>query len=163
MGVDDGINAARAILPHCEFDAAACSEGLKALRSYRKEWDEERGVWRDKPRHDWASHGADAFRCLACRYKHNFDAPEPKATPAENVILQCGPGGRVFILRALLNSRMGGSEGEETPKRGLYLNCDWATMPPMLPRRIKGAADTVRPGFFLSARRGATAFVGLSP
>ena len=57
------------LLAHCEFDAAACSEGLKALRSYRKEWDEETRVWRDKPRHDWASHGADAFRCLATRYR----------------------------------------------------------------------------------------------
>ena len=94
MGVDDGINAARALLPHCEFDAAACSEGLKALRAYRKEWDEERAVWRDKPRHDWASHGADAFRCLASRYKQ-FEAPPPKAKPEENVILQCGPGGQV--------------------------------------------------------------------
>ena len=54
MGVDDGINAARHLLGICEFDAAACSEGLKALSSYRKEWDEERGTWRDKPRHDWA-------------------------------------------------------------------------------------------------------------
>lgn len=23
------------------------------------------GVWRDKPLHDWASHGADAFRYFA--------------------------------------------------------------------------------------------------
>lgn len=36
--------------------------GPEALRSYRKEWDEERGVWCDRPRHDAASHGADAFR-----------------------------------------------------------------------------------------------------
>ncbi|MGA7545177.1 MAG: hypothetical protein WBW08_05025 [Methyloceanibacter sp.] len=36
--------------------------GPEALRSYRKEWDEERGVWCDRPRHDTASHGADAFR-----------------------------------------------------------------------------------------------------
>ena len=94
MGVDDDINAARALLAHCEFDAAACSEGLKALRAYRKEWDEERGVWRDKPRHDWASHGADAFRCLASRYKH-FEAPPPQAAPQEPAILHCGPGGKV--------------------------------------------------------------------
>jgi hypothetical protein len=94
MGLDDGSNAVRALLPHCEFDAAACSGGLKALRSYRKEWDEERGVWRDKPRHDRASHGADAFRCLASRYRH-IDAPEPKAAPQENAILKCGPGGQV--------------------------------------------------------------------
>ncbi len=94
MGVDDGINAVRAILPYCEFDEAACSEGLKALRSYRKEWDEERGVWRDKPRHDWASHGADAFRCLASRYKQ-FEAPPEKVQPQESVILQVNPGGQI--------------------------------------------------------------------
>jgi hypothetical protein len=94
MGVDDGINAVRALIPHCEFDAAACSEGLKALRAYRKEWDEERGIWRDKPRHDWASHGADAFRCLASRYKQ-FEAPPEKAAPAESVVLQVNPGGEI--------------------------------------------------------------------
>ncbi len=35
------------------------------MRAYRKEWDEERGRWKDKPRHDWASHGADALRYCA--------------------------------------------------------------------------------------------------
>ena len=94
MGVDDGINAARHLLGTCEFDAAACSEGLKALRSYRKEWDEERGVWRDKPRHDWASHGADAFRCMASRYRQ-FEAPPLEPQPAESVILQVNPGGEI--------------------------------------------------------------------
>ena len=39
---------------------------LKRLRAYRKEWDEDRGVWKDRPRHDEASHGADAFLTFAC-------------------------------------------------------------------------------------------------
>ena len=51
-------------------------------------------MWRDKPRHDWASHGADAFRCLASRYRE-FEAPLPKPQPLEYAILQCGPGGAV--------------------------------------------------------------------
>ena len=50
--------------------------GLDVLRAYRKEWDEERGIWRDKPRHDWASDGADAFRTMASRYKDIVPAPE---------------------------------------------------------------------------------------
>jgi hypothetical protein len=62
---DDAINAARQTLSFCWFDAAACSEGLTALRSYRKDWDEERGVWRDTPRHDKASHGSDTFQALS--------------------------------------------------------------------------------------------------
>ena len=40
--------------------------GLRRLRAYRKEWDESRGVWKDRPRHDEASHGADAFITFAC-------------------------------------------------------------------------------------------------
>jgi hypothetical protein len=31
--------------------------------------DDERGVWKDRPRHDAASHGADAFRSLAMVYR----------------------------------------------------------------------------------------------
>ena len=46
---DDAINAARQTLSACWFDAAGTDEGLKALRSYRKEWDEEKGIWRDTP------------------------------------------------------------------------------------------------------------------
>jgi hypothetical protein len=69
MGIDDGINAVRAILPVCEFDEEGCSEGIKVLKSYRKEWDDEMGRWRDRPRHDWASHGADSFRYLAAAYR----------------------------------------------------------------------------------------------
>ena len=62
---DDAINAARQTLSACWFDAAETDDGLKALRSYRKEWDEEKGIWRDTPRHDKASHGADAFQTLS--------------------------------------------------------------------------------------------------
>jgi hypothetical protein len=67
--VDDGINATRQLLGLCQFDAGPCSEGIKCLKNYRKDWDDERGVWKDKPRHDSASHGADAFRALAMTYK----------------------------------------------------------------------------------------------
>jgi hypothetical protein len=63
--VDDGIQAVRKLLPLFQFDAGPCAEGIKALRNYRKEWDDLRGVWKDRPRHDAASHGADAFRALA--------------------------------------------------------------------------------------------------
>lgn len=63
--VHDGINAARMLLPRCFFDEEKCARGLEVLRNYRREWDEKRKVFHDKPLHDWASHGADAFRYLA--------------------------------------------------------------------------------------------------
>lgn len=60
--VDDGIQAARSILPMCWFDKEKCARGLKALREYRAEYDDTRKVLRQKPLHNWASNGADAFR-----------------------------------------------------------------------------------------------------
>lgn len=73
--IQDGIDATRRMLSRCWFDKNKCEQGLKALRSYRKEWDEARADWKAKPLHDWASHGADAFRMGAMskgpRTKHD--------------------------------------------------------------------------------------------
>jgi hypothetical protein len=63
--VADGINAVRMILPRCWFDAERCAQGIKALRHYRREWNEAAQTWRATPVHDFASHGADAARYLA--------------------------------------------------------------------------------------------------
>jgi hypothetical protein len=101
MGVDDGINAVRAVLAHCEFDEEACSEGLKALKSYRKDWDEERGVWKDKPRHDWASHGADALRTFATQYKRTPQAPPAEKKP-DQLIYEIKPDGRVMANMSVM-------------------------------------------------------------
>jgi hypothetical protein len=62
----EAISTSRSIFPKCQFDEVGCSLGLRRLRMYRKQWDENRGVWRDTPRHDDASHGADAFSTFAC-------------------------------------------------------------------------------------------------
>lgn len=62
------ITRARQLLPLSWFDAEKCSEGLKALRNYRYEWNEAESVWRNEPLHDWASHGASAFRCGAMTF-----------------------------------------------------------------------------------------------
>ena len=64
-GVDDGIESAREILALCVFDESKCEEGIGHLENYRKEWDENRGCWKDKPFHDSTSHGSDAFRYFA--------------------------------------------------------------------------------------------------
>jgi len=69
LSLEDGIEAVRRTIPDCTFDAGPCAEGLSSLKSYRKVWDEERGVYLDQPRNDWASHGADAFRYLSGRYR----------------------------------------------------------------------------------------------
>lgn len=62
----EAITAGRSIFTRCQFDQAGCSVGLKRLRAYRKEWDDLRGVWKDRPLHDINSHGADGFLTFAC-------------------------------------------------------------------------------------------------
>ncbi|MBD1602089.1 terminase [Pseudomonas typographi] len=65
LGIDEGIEQVREVLPSCAFDESKCEEGIAALESYRKEWDDKRGCWKDKPLHDWSSHPADGFRYFA--------------------------------------------------------------------------------------------------
>ncbi len=65
LNVQDGIQAVRNILPMCWFDAKNCEDGIRALESYHKEFDEKRQVFKDSPEHDFSSHAADAFRILA--------------------------------------------------------------------------------------------------
>jgi hypothetical protein len=65
LGVDDGIQAARNLLPLCWFDREQTHRGVECLREYRREWDDKAQVFRNKPLHNQWSHGADAFRMLA--------------------------------------------------------------------------------------------------
>lgn len=65
LSIEDGINYARKMLDRCLFDADKCERGIQCLENYRKEWNDKLGCWRDKPLHDWASDGSDAFRYLA--------------------------------------------------------------------------------------------------
>ncbi len=65
VSVADGIQSVRRLLPRCWFDAERTKQGLSALRNYRREFDEKRNVFYDRPLHDWCSHAADAMRYLA--------------------------------------------------------------------------------------------------
>ena len=65
LSVDDGIQSVRRLLPKCWFNMPRVRQGVDCLRNYRREFDEKRNVYYEKPLHDWASHGSDAFRYLA--------------------------------------------------------------------------------------------------
>jgi phage terminase large subunit len=78
VSIEDGIEAARTLLPRCYFDQARCDLGLNALRSYHKEWDDKLGTWKQKPVHDWASHGSDAFRYLALSFREPRQFQPPR-------------------------------------------------------------------------------------
>ena len=77
LAVEDGIQAARTMIPKCWFDADNCTRGIEALRQYRRDFDEKLKTWRGRPLHDWTSHGADAFRYLAVGYRSQSNWGEP--------------------------------------------------------------------------------------
>jgi hypothetical protein len=73
LSVADGIQAVRRLLPRCWFDPKT-KPGLDALRNYRREHDEKRNVFYEKPLHDWASHYSDSFRYLAISLDEGTDS-----------------------------------------------------------------------------------------
>lgn len=68
--VNAGIKTAQGIINKCWFDIDKCEYGIKCLEMYRAKWNDNTDIYEDKPLHDWASHGADAFRYLALVYRY---------------------------------------------------------------------------------------------
>jgi hypothetical protein len=93
IGLQDGIQAVRQMLPRTWFNSVRCGDGIEALRQYQREYDEDRKAFRASPRHDWTSHPADAFRMLAVAWRQ-----EPAAQkPLESKVLIVGPQNQVTL------------------------------------------------------------------
>jgi hypothetical protein len=91
LSVDDGIETVRNMLPTCWIDEDRCQRLIEALRQYRKEWDEKNKCYKDKPLHDWTSHGADAVRTMAWTMKRrpkNTRAPPERAVSDSDRLAQ---------------------------------------------------------------------------
>lgn len=64
ISVNEGIEAVRQLLRRLWIDPK-CQYLISCLFNYRKEYDEKRSRWRDKPEHDEYSNGADSIRYAA--------------------------------------------------------------------------------------------------
>jgi phage terminase large subunit len=76
--INPGIELARQTFAYSVFDEKKCADGLHALTQYHYEWDEDRGVYKPKPNHDWTSHAASAARyaaIAASKIKVGLSAP----------------------------------------------------------------------------------------
>jgi hypothetical protein len=72
----------RKTILRARFDERRCAKGLKALRAYKAEWDEDARVFKRTPNHDWASHSADAWRYLSMAWDFPVvRVDKPKRTP----------------------------------------------------------------------------------
>jgi phage terminase large subunit len=96
VGIDNGIQAARALFPHIRIHATNCAPLVDILREYRREWDEENKTFKKVPFHNWASHGADAYRYLAVVWREEFtkkEGSQPRTYSTDSFLpSQPGPG-----------------------------------------------------------------------
>lgn len=74
LRLEDGIEATRGLFPRVWIDETKCKQLVKCLENYRKEFDQRLEVYKERPRHDKYSHGADAMRYLAIATKLNVDS-----------------------------------------------------------------------------------------
>lgn len=56
LEVMDGIEQVRTLLPRCWIDEKKCEPLVRALNNYRKEWDDKKKLYKERPRHDIYSH-----------------------------------------------------------------------------------------------------------
>jgi hypothetical protein len=66
----DGIAATRKLLPFTYWNRSLSSGAIEAMKSYRREWDDKAGCYRERPVHDWSSHVADAIRYLGVTFSN---------------------------------------------------------------------------------------------
>lgn len=75
--IEDGIEMVRATLGKVWIDEHKCAPLIKALESYRREYDNKRKVYKDNPLHDWSSHASDAMRYLCLSLPKTRDGLSP--------------------------------------------------------------------------------------
>ena len=73
LGIQEGIDALRMRFVTLWFDAEKCKVLVQRLKRYHKEFDEKRGIYKNKPAHDENSHGADMMRYWAVQPHHEPD------------------------------------------------------------------------------------------
>lgn len=72
VSINDGIQEVRKLFPRMRFDIDTCAQFIRCIENYKKDYDDVKKVFRDQPRHDWASHGADNLRYFGVSDKNEF-------------------------------------------------------------------------------------------
>ena len=80
---EEAIEQARQLLSRCWMDRRKCERLIASLRNYHKEYDDKNQVFKARPVHNWASHGADSFMELAMSIRP--ERTEPLQMQATNV------------------------------------------------------------------------------
>lgn len=103
IAVADGIHAGREVIKVAVFHhgddpnderSVRMQHGLEGLRSYKREWDDERKTFVDNPYKDWAEHIGSSFRYLGLAWREAYKAAPPKEAPKKQEFIAL-PGGMI--------------------------------------------------------------------
>lgn len=68
----NAIQSMRRMLYRTQFNKGATNRLIDCLCNYSKEYDTKAGMFKDEPKHDWASHGVDAYQTLTLAHDANM-------------------------------------------------------------------------------------------
>ena len=103
IAVADGIHAGRKAIQQADFyqsddENDERSErvrfGVSGLRSYRREWDDDRKTFHENPHKDWAEHIGSSWRYLGLAWRE-ANVVKPKEQPKTESIYQAMPDGTI--------------------------------------------------------------------
>lgn len=84
MAVADGIDAAKRGFSRLWINEATCRIWLDMVAQYHREWDENRGMFKETPYHDFSSHGADEWRYASiCEHLMDNEFPVEQVYKAQ--------------------------------------------------------------------------------
>ncbi len=111
LSLQHGVDAARLIMQNSWFNKSECRDGIEALRSYRRNYNEVTKSFTDQPKHDWSSHGADSFRyaALVCKDKINVST-------AKEILGRTGGRFPGYTLQKLFDDRESGPRNFNTER-----------------------------------------------
>lgn len=98
IAVAEGIHAGRKAIKAAYFHRSddergqRVAIGISGLKSYRREWDDERKTFLDNPYKDWAEHIGSAWRYLGLAWREALPEWKAPPKPTENVY-EAMPGG----------------------------------------------------------------------
>jgi hypothetical protein len=81
IGIQDGIDSLRALLPMMRIDVERGKRLIEALSNYHRSFDEKTNTYSKTPKHDEFSHGADAARYLSIIIDDERDERRRLVTP----------------------------------------------------------------------------------
>ncbi len=70
--INDDIEGVRKLFSRFYFDEKKCAKLIEACQSYKKDWDDKLGQFKNNPKHDKHSHLVDPLRNLARTWTQNF-------------------------------------------------------------------------------------------